>query len=326
LGTVFLAAVSGGADSIAMLVSLAGIVNKDLLFCLHVNHGLRPPQETNGDAAFVRDFCEKHGINCRVVSFPPGKIASFAKRKGTGIEAAARCFRRKALFKQAALLNAAMPTAGVRILTAHTKNDLLETSLMRFLRGAGPAGLAIMPVNRGRLLRPLLSLTREDVITYLKAKEIPWREDSTNADDKFLRNKIRLRLIPFLSELFPTWSAGVAALAQTQLLAADFIANEAKNRIKWENPSLTSSLFTDEGNFFSQMQIIREEAVFFAVDKLLKGVKNPCPVKRSVVRKFCEGKVKAADLGAVRIRRENGGILLSRAKKEYFECGISRVL
>jgi len=73
----------------AMLAALCAVAQKEDVFCLHVEHGLRPAEESSGDAEFVRDFCEKRGINCRIVSIPPGKIASFARRKGTGLEAAA---------------------------------------------------------------------------------------------------------------------------------------------------------------------------------------------------------------------------------------------
>jgi tRNA(Ile)-lysidine synthase len=222
-----------------MLAVLCAVMCKEAVFCLHVEHGLRA-EESLADAEFVRDYCERQGINCRVVSIPPGKIASFARRKGTGLEAAARHFRRKALFRHAVQLG-----ENTFILTAHTKDDMLETALMRVLRGAGPSGLAVMSaipaeplhgeaVTRARILRPLLSMTRADVIGYLTEKKIPWREDSPNRDEKFLRNRIRLRLVPLLNESFPSWRSGLAGMAQTQSLASDFIGGEAKRRVSWE--------------------------------------------------------------------------------------------
>ena len=314
--TIFLVAVSGGADSMAMLAALSQFPNYS---CFHVEHGIRPAEESRGDAEFVRAFCEKQGIKFCVKHIPPGKVAAYAKRKGIGIEAAARFFRHKALSAEAARLG-----KNTRILIAHTKDDALELSLMRFLRGSGPAGLAAMPESRGRILRPLLGLTRADVIGYLKAKGIPWREDASNADEKFLRNKIRRRLVPLLDEAFPSWRTGVSAVAQTQSLAAEFIVSEADKRIKWE--SQETSLSTETQNFFAQPPIIREEAIFLAIDELLKNVKSPRSVKRTVVRQFCSGSVTAADLGSVRIKRETGRITLSREKKEFFETGISTLI
>jgi len=323
-----------------------GIIGKDSLFCLHVEHGLRPAEESQGDAEFVLEFCRNNGIECRIENIPPGKITALARRRGIGIEAAARYFRHRALLKEANRLG-----DKTLILLAHTKNDLLETALMRILRGAGSAGLSAMPIKRGRLLRPLLKMTRTDVVEYLKTKNISWREDSTNIDEKYLRNRIRRTLIPLLNEAFPSWESGIFGMAETQSLTAAFIANEANTRIKWNNckpqglqnggrehemshnvlrdstaDKFPISVFTEAKNFFAQEQIIREEAVFQAIDELLKSKKNPRPIKRAIVRRFCASTVNAADLGPVKIVHKGEKIILSLAQKEYFESGISRLL
>jgi tRNA(Ile)-lysidine synthase len=334
-----------------------GIIGKDALFCLHVEHGLRPAEESKGDAEFVRLFCQNNGIECRIKNIPPGKIARLSRRKSCGIEAAARFFRHKAFSKEAKLLG-----EKAIILLAHTKDDLLETALMRILRGAGPTGLAAMPAKRGRLFRPLLKMTRADVTEYLKAKNISWREDSTNTDTQYLRNKIRHKLIPLLNELFPSWESGIFNMAQTQSLASAFIASEARACIKWdscearacikrdscesqgrqsnERSSKTSrntlcncadkmtpiSVFTDAENFFAQSQIIREEAVFLAIDELLVNRKSFNSVKRVVVRRFCAGEMNAVDLGSVKLSRGEGKIVLSRKREEFFESGILQLV
>jgi tRNA(Ile)-lysidine synthase len=301
-----------------------GVIGKDALFCLHVEHGLRPAEESQGDAEFVCEFCKSNGIECSIENIPPGKIAALAQRRGIGIEAAARFFRHRALSKEANRLG-----DKTLILLAHTKNDLLETALMRILRGSGSAGLSAMPVKRGRLLRSLLKMTRTDVIEYLKTKNISWREDSTNTDEKYLRNRIRRTLIPLLNEAFPSWESGIFGMAETQSLTAAFIANEVNTRIKWQkiaHNANSHAVFTEAKNFFAQEQIIREEAIFQAIDELLKSKKNPHPIKRAVVRRFCTGTVNAADLGPVKIKRKEKRIILSLAQKEYFEKGISRLL
>jgi tRNA(Ile)-lysidine synthase len=328
----------------------AGVIGKDSLFCLHVEHGLRPAEESKGDAEFVNLFCQNNNIECRIVNIPQGKIAAFSQKKGCGIESAARFFRHKALSKEARLLG-----EKTVILIAHTKDDLLETALMRILRGAGPAGLAAMPAKQKRILRPLLKMTRADVIEYLKAKNISWCEDSTNTDTKYLRNRIRHKLIPLLNELFPSWESGIFNMAQTQSLAAAFIADEARACIKWGSyesqgkqsngrssktsrnalhntmySSVTNthpvSVFTDAENFFAQSQIIREEAVFLAIDELLVNRKSFNSVKRAVVRRFCEGEMDVVDLGSVKLSRKEGKIVLSRKRKEFFEEGESRLV
>jgi tRNA(Ile)-lysidine synthase len=329
-GTVFLAAVSGGADSMAMLAALCAVIPKDRIFCLHVEHGLRPAEESRGDAEHVRTFCEKNGIDCRIESIAPGKVESFARRKGAGIEAAARHFRRRLLFRHAARLD--REGAKTRILTAHTKDDALELSLMRILRGAGPAGLATMPVSRGRILRPLLNTGRADVIQYLTEKKIFWREDSTNTDEKFLRNRVRRRLIPLLNEFFPEWKTGLSALAATQSLVADYFSKNTQKSITWERAAC--GLVTDEENFFSVSKIRREEAVFCGIDKLSSKKEKMFPdgefqvhsIKRSVIRRFCSGSAAAADLGPLTLRRERGKVALSPKNRDFYESGFSLLI
>ena len=233
-GTVCLAAVSGGADSTAMLAAVCALLPGQAapfrLHCLHVEHGIRPAEESRGDADFARSLCEGFGVPCAVVSIAPGKIAKTAKRLNTGIEAAARFYRRRALFREARRIEAETG-APVRILVAHTRDDALENALMRILRGAGPEGLAAMPANRGRILRPLLSLDRARVLRYLQDKNLSWREDSTNTDARFLRNRVRHSLVPLLRENFPCWRTGLAAFAETQSLAAAFILDEGRRRV-----------------------------------------------------------------------------------------------
>ena len=340
---VYLAAVSGGADSIAMLAALAAVRNRKAfnLRCIHIEHGIRPAEESRGDAAFVRSLCEKLNVPCRVISIAPGKVAAVAQKRGIGLEAAARLYRHRAWLREAARLEAQQPeaagceAAGVRVLTAHTADDMRETVLMRLLHGAGPSGLAAMPVSRGRILRPLISLSRRDVLDYLSEKNISWREDSTNTDTQFLRNRIRHRLIPLLEESFPQWRGGIAALGETQSLVADFIQREAASRVCWETGALRGcppqrgetedrhkraevrgepsplSLHTDVKTFFAQPAIIREEALFQGIDQLLPAARASHTIKRKNIRRFCKGAITAIDLGSLRLTKDSRRITIS---------------
>jgi len=307
-GTVYLAAVSGGADSSAMLAALAALRKKALfsLFCVHVEHGIRPAEESLGDAKAVQVLCKELKVPCRVITIPGGKIAAFASKNGTGIEAAARLFRHRALSAERRRVKADW------ILTAHTRDDLLETLLMRFLRGSGPAGLAPMMRNNGRILRPLLEVSRQDVLSYLEEKSMLHRTDSTNNDISFLRNRVRHKLVPVLDANFPSWRSSVLALAATQELIADFLESEAKKCLPWEELPGQALLRLREDDFFSAPPILREEAIFTAVDLLTardskKPLRSP---KRSVIRQVVrEG--TAADLGPARLDRQNGFITLT---------------
>jgi tRNA(Ile)-lysidine synthase len=330
-GAIFLSAVSGGADSMAMLAALCVVVPKDRIFCLHVEHGLRPAEESKGDAEHVSAFCKKNKIKCFVESIPPGDIEAFAKSKGTGIEAAARYFRRRLFFRYADRLEKEKGKK-VYILTAHTIDDALELSLMRIFRGAGPAGLSFMPVRRGRLLRPMLKANRNKVVMYLNHKKITWREDSTNTDKKFLRNKIRGDLIPILDKCFPEWRSGILALSATQSLVAKHFSNSAQKIVTWERSS--GGLVTDDENFFSLSKILREEAVFCAIDKLSFQKEKMSAdeefqvnsVKRSVIRRFCSGSASVVDLGALILKRGNGKVALSYKNGDFYEKGFSLLI
>jgi tRNA(Ile)-lysidine synthase len=310
-GTVLIASVSGGADSTAMLAALVAIRERVTachdfeLRCIHIEHGIRPETESRGDAAFVRSLCQKFNVPCGVVSIKPGKIQAMAKSRGIGIEATARMYRRRAWFRAARLLEA--EGRPVRILVAHTADDMRETVLMRIFRGSGPSGLAAMPVSRGRILRPLLAVSRRDVLDYLAEKNLTWREDSTNTDIQFLRNRIRHGLIPPLNEHFPQWRNAITALATTQSLAAAFIRAEAARRIKWTSPSPNAKLLTTDYQLFSaEPPIIREEALFQGINRL--GL--PVRIKRKNIRRFAEGSHTVLDLGQLRIKRDSRQITI----------------
>jgi tRNA(Ile)-lysidine synthase len=306
-GMTLLAAVSGGADSSAMLAALAALKDDSFdLRCVHVEHGIRPAEESHGDAAAVEALCAKFSVPCSVVSIPPGRIAQTAKRRGLGLEAAARLHRHAAWNAEARRVGAA------RILVAHTRDDLLETALMSVLRGSGPAGLAAMPREKGRILRPLLETTRGDVAAYLAERGIPYRVDSTNADPAFLRNRVRLKLIPCLDEWFPSWRKTLAELAETQRLAADFLEAEAAARIPWEE---AEGLWrTGRNNFFSQPDLLREEALFAVLDRFSRR-SAAGPPRRKALRVFAQGKAGSLDLGRGILKNDGGHITLTPPRR-----------
>jgi tRNA(Ile)-lysidine synthase len=306
-GTVFLAAVSGGADSSAMLAALAGLRDGSFeLSCVHVDHGIRPAEESSGDAAAVEALCAQLSVPCSVVSIPPGRITWAAKRRGLGLEATAR------LYRHAAWKAEARRAGATRILVAHTRDDLLETALIRVLRGAGPAGLAAMPRERGPVLRPLLETNREDVLAYLAERGIPYRTDSTNANPAFLRNRVRLKLIPCLDEFFPPWRKTLVELAETQRLVADFLEAEATARIPWEAEKTGRSGATGRDNFFSQPAILREEALFAALNRFAGGTAAAVkPPRRKSLRLFAQKKAGSMDLGRAVLKNDPGRVTLT---------------
>ncbi|MDR1410727.1 MAG: tRNA lysidine(34) synthetase TilS [Spirochaetaceae bacterium] len=325
-GTRFLAAVSGGADSTAMLAALAALAQDRglVLRCFHVEHGIRPAEESLGDAEWVQELCRKLGVPCKAAHIPPGKVAGTAAEQGIGLEAAARFYRHALWNREARRIGAA------RVLVAHTRDDALETALMRVLRGSGPAGLAAMKRDNGRVLRPLLALDRSRVLEYLAAQGIPFRTDSTNADPSFLRNRIRLLLVPHLDSLFPGWRAGLLGLAETQRRAASFLGSFAESAVPWEKDGgRRLSLSVPESVFFSAPGIIREEAVFLAAGRVLAGKQGragPARLRRETVRRFCAGQGKSADLGKVRARAGGGSVQISARGEDGAERGFALLI
>lgn len=188
-------AVSGGADSVAllrMLLELRGELGI-VLAVLHLNHKLRG-EESDADQAFAAELATQHGLD-----FLPGHadVREHAKAAKLSLEAAARQLRYEWF------TTVAREQRLDAITTAHTLDDQAETVLLKLLRGAGTRGLAgIYPVVHGasdfRIVRPLLCATRADVESYLVSIGQGWREDETNLDRRFLRNRVRHELLPLL--------------------------------------------------------------------------------------------------------------------------------
>lgn len=318
-GTVVVAAVSGGADSTALLAAASRLrvrLRYDLR-CVHVDHGIRPAPERSGDRSAVEALCRSLAVPFASVGPPELSILDRARSTGRGIEAAARSYRRAALLAEARRLGAPL------ILLGHTRDDARETALMRVLRGSGPSGLGGIAARRGRFLRPMLDLGRTDVLSYLAALGIPYRTDSTNADTAYLRNRIRSRLIPLLEAEFPFWRSGLDAFCRIQQGTADVLASESRRRVRWTGAPGGSALSTPADPFFNAPRLLREEAVFRAVDILVSrsrrlrrpgelppadGPRRPEP-SRAAVSRFCGGDLKAADLGSVRLRREGADVV-----------------
>ena len=215
-GSTVLCAVSGGADSVYLLDRLNcwRLARPFTLYAAHFNHRLRG-EESDRDERFVRDFVKTRCGAQRVTYsdgaervLPPvelivgrGDVAAEAKRRGIGLEEAAREMR------YAFLCEAAEKLGGALIATAHTADDNAETLLLHLLRGSGLRGLTGIQPVRGNLIRPMLEVTRAEVEEHLRIYSLPHVEDSSNASDDYLRNRLRHRAIPVLEELAPGFVA-----------------------------------------------------------------------------------------------------------------------
>ena len=211
-GDHLVCAVSGGADSMALLWAMYLLQKKlDIrLAAAHFNHGLRGA-ESQRDEDFVRQFCQGYEIPLYVSS---GEVIPGKK----GLEAAARDAR-----------YAFLRTLPGKIATAHTADDNAETVLMHLVRGTGLKGLGgIAPVS-GNVIRPMLTVTRQEVLTFLQEEHIPFVEDSSNSTDAFLRNRIRHHIVPLLKQENPSLAENLSQMAM--LLREDAKALEREETL-----------------------------------------------------------------------------------------------
>ena len=210
-GDTVICAVSGGADSVALLFSLYLLKEKlgITLEAAHFNHHLRG-EESDRDEAFVREFCNRYDIPLHL-----GGAAVTAGKKG--LEAAARDARYAFL--------RALPG---KVATAHTADDNAETVLLHLIRGTGLKGLGgITPVS-GNVIRPMLLITRQEVENFLEEWCLAHIEDSSNEGNAFLRNRLRHRVMPLLKEENPRIGENLSAMALRLRQDEDCLAGQAE--------------------------------------------------------------------------------------------------
>lgn len=188
-GGKIVAGISGGPDSVCLLFLLKSLCREmgAALYAVHVHHGLRG-EEADGDLDFVRELCAREQVPLHVFSFDVGGRAA---REKLTLEEAGRLCRYEAFREKAAELG------GARIAVAHHADDQAETVLFHLFRGTGIRGLCGMEPVRGDIIRPLLGVRREEILNWLRSRNISWRTDSSNESGEYSRNKIRGVLLPY---------------------------------------------------------------------------------------------------------------------------------
>lgn len=236
--TPILLGLSGGADSVTLLELLLEYCREHgaPLYTAHVNHMIR-----GEDAVRDRDFCvalaERRGIPCFTLD---ADVPAIAAESGRGLEEAARMVRYD--FFESLMTEHRIPL----LATAHNADDALETLIFNLVRGCGLSGLAsippVRPIGEGLLIRPLLSVSKEQVLEYCRVNSLDFVTDSTNSDDAYSRNHIRHNVIPQLKRLNPAVLKTTARLSESARMDDDLIGSLADQYMSQHDPYELRSL------------------------------------------------------------------------------------
>ncbi len=207
----FLACVSGGVDSVVLLNAFHRLVPKQNLSIAHFNHQTRGT-ESEKDAEFVQRLASSLGIPFEIGIRPPNR-----GRDEASMRTDRRLFLEQAASKQGAHY----------LLTGHHLDDQLETVLMRLVRGTGLGGLRGMEPVNGRWVKPLLGISREKIVEYAHFKKLEFREDSSNQDSSYFRNRVRHELVPVINRLSESFGGNEAFLARLKGMTEEVAETES---------------------------------------------------------------------------------------------------
>ncbi len=215
-------ALSGGADSMSLLHYMQSVANDYPfnLVAINVEHGIRG-KSSIADSTFVTDYCKTNNIPCLCYSID---TISFAAEKKLSIEQAARLLRYDCFYD--AISNKKCDV----VATAHHRSDNLESVLLNLFRGTGLKGLAgISQSYDGKIIRPLINVSKDEINEYVTENVIPFVLDETNLSDDYTRNFLRLNVIPKIKEVFPEMEKSVSRLSQIVKIEDDYLDEQALN-------------------------------------------------------------------------------------------------
>ncbi len=271
-GYTVVVGISGGPDSVCLLHILNSLSSKFnlSLYAVHINHMLRG-EESLQDEEYVRTLCACLGIELSVARFDINEIS---KSLGVSLEVAGRTTRYREMEHTADKVNAQA------IAVAHNMNDQAETIFMNIVRGTGLSGLSGMPYKRGRIVRPLLDIRRNEIEEYCNQNELNPRIDSSNLEDVYTRNKVRLNIMPKIDKSF-----------NIDIISSLFKMAEI---VREENDFIEG--FSKE-YFFKCVKARKRKIIVLDVNKFKKA--HSAIQKRIVRRTVCEVKGNIKDFGRV---------------------------
>ena len=304
-GDTVIAAVSGGADSVALLhvlYSLQGELSFSLAAC-HVNHNLRGA-ESDGDEMFVRRMCRMMDIPLYVANI---KVNDF-RQKHDSLEECARRLR-YGFFEDIG--------KNKLIATAHTASDNCETILINMVRGTALSGICGIPAKRDNIIRPLLYSTREDVERYCRENELDFVTDSTNLSDDYTRNKIRHKIVPLLREINPALYGAMSRLSDAASLDDSYLDGVAAQ--------LMQKADCGDGKYDVNQLCDADECILRRIVTMLFK-QNDIPVSMSAVDSCVkiirnkQGKINPCQFKFVQIRKKKLFVVTDYEKYRRNQC------
>lgn len=254
-------AFSGGSDSLALLYMFSQLFDKKNLIALYVNHGLRDSSELRNESQINRENCLKLSIEYKEFILEEGIIEELAKERANGIEDAARYLRYDRL------ISFCKENGYYALATAHTIDDQLETMIMRSFNGSSLLSLTCIKEYREqdaiKIIRPLLSYSKDDLRLLLKVAGFYWSEDTTNKSTDYLRNRIRKEIAPKVESVFP--DAKQIVYRNANLFIG--LVNLAQDRVN----SLINENIVNRKEYLLQEDIIR----YNILSKLIKEIEVP---------------------------------------------------
>lgn len=308
-GDRVLAGVSGGADSVCMLLVLCQL-KKEIEFELrvfHVEHGIRG-EESRKDCAFVEALCRQKQIPCKSVSID---VPAKAKEMGMTMEEAARTLRYEAMGREAE------DWGNAKIAVAHNRNDDAETVLFHLVRGTGLRGLGGIAPVRANIIRPLLETDRKEILEFLEKEGQDYCTDSTNSNLDYSRNRIRNEVLPQLTLINSQTTAHIQQASDMIRMAAAYIEEQAAAATKECLVIEEDCVRIKEKELMSRQELIRKEILQKALTEL-SGSRKDIEKKHleQIEELFCRQAGKCSSLPyGIEACRTYEGVRLSREKR-----------
>ncbi len=312
-GDRILVAVSGGPDSVCLL-HILNRCRKEMglsLHIVHINHGIRK-RESKREEKFVSHLAGRMGLPITVKSLD---VPSYARRKKLTVEEAARDMRYSALEQLAGKLNAK------KIALGHNASDQVETVLMHLLRGSGPQGLSGIPPLRklgsAAIVRPLIEISREEILGYLKENSLKFCLDSSNRKTEYFRNKIRLKLLPLLRKNYNRNIEGALLRLSEILKEENAYWERVVERVLHEVVSWKSGKILIDFRRFLRYNVVVQRRILY---RLFGGVVSLHQIEsiRNLARKSSQG--KRIYLGnKFSVRKEGDFLIFSSSPERKFK-------